>query len=503
MSMRITELLAEGLRLRRVKLAFCGPEGVRTPLADALSAAGIRLVRAASAASAAHMATAVGRVTSRPGIWIFGHPGEALQGVAALHEADCLRAPVVAVHAGSDALPDAALDLLRPACRRITQVSEGMGAMQVLTALASLNRTLPGPLLLDLPPVADDADAGESKADWGLRARQPAPADVSYAAELIRDSKRIVVFVGGDDRSVATANGIRRLVNAVGAATLQVPIALGAADATHPLYAGPLSRHPDVYPHQQSMVDEADLLIAVGLSPEQLPPQWQPAWSPELPVVSVDRFARAESLPGCVEDELVGPLMQTLDELRIAAVGPAPDDNPDAYLADSSWSIPRAVDTRQRWLHALARQSDPLVALTRAAWAAWAAAAPDSRVFVDLPARPALVHVVRADAPERVTVAFTPGSAIASATASRLAEPKVPVMVVTTVQRMVAAQGDLDASSPETLLVVVLQSDGVPNATLTGPVHVSTEGPRALRLAIEAAQDARGLHLIHARTSPT
>jgi len=502
--MRVTELLVEGLRLRKVKLAFCGPEGVREALADALSEAGVRVVKTASAASAAHMAATVARITSQPGTWLFGHPSEALQGVAALHEADQLRAPVLAVHAGYDVLPDAALDFLRPACRRITQVSKEMGAMQVLTALASLNRTLPGPLLLDLPPVADTADAGESKADWGLRARRSPPPDVSQAAELIRDSKRVVVLVGGDDRSVATANGVRRLVNAVGAAALQVPASLGAADATHPLYAGPLSRHPDVYPHQQSMVAEADLLIAVGLSPEQLPSQWQPPWSPELPVVSVDRFERPESLPGCVVDELVGPLMQALDDLRITAVGPSPEDDPDACLTDSAWSAPQFVDTRQRWLHALARHADPLIALTRAALSA---TAPDTRAFVDLPAGPALVHVVRADAPERVISVFAPGRAIASATASRLAEPKVPVLVVIAAQRIAAALGDLDYASRQDLVVVALDTDRAaldPDKTIESANAACgfTEGPRTLSQAVEAAQKTGGLHLIHAKVAP-
>ena len=481
----VTGLLVDALKVRRIHTVFAWRKGLRTAVQTAFSDSPIQLVDCPTAAVAARLAASTARLSGQLQVCLFAGDAEAVELVGALHAADLDRAPVLAVHAGPGRLSEASLALLSGRCRRVTRVSEGMGAMQVLTALAAMQRGLPGPVLVDLSPVADHTDAGESSARWGLRRKPLATADVGHASERLADARRVVVLVGADDRSVATANGVRRLVNAAGAVVFHLPQASGVADPDHGLYAGPLSWRCDVRAHQQAIFDDADLLLAVGLSSIHLPPGWDPGWSDRLPIVSLDAHPPSFSLPGCVVDELAGPLMELLDRLRVAAFGPAPEDDPDACQAHPAWSEERVQGVRHAWVRAEA--GNALAALVRAVQAPQVESV---RVCVDA-ARPL---AVRTAAPKEVLACQGPLATLAAAIASRRTDPKTPVVAVLSTGLPPAAAALPAAVGSD--LVVVFQGADPGFAGLYGATAHRVEGPKGLRQAVARARQAGGLHLI-------
>ena len=212
----------------------------------------------------------------------------------------------------------------------------------ILASMRAMDTGRPGPIHFDLSSTAAAAPA-----QVGIRellrptTRAAAVPDVTAAAALLRDAKRPVVVVGCGDLTIATANGARRLIEAARAPALCTYKALGMADPEHPLYAGPMGLSPVVDRHQQALLAQADLLVAVGLDPVELRPDWLPGWPLDLPVLSVDPHGQ-DDLQGAVT-ALTGPPMATLDALREAAFGE------DGDSPSSTWSIPELRAHTAAW----------------------------------------------------------------------------------------------------------------------------------------------------------
>ena len=344
-TLSFVELLAQALRARGVTHVFGMPGGATLPFLEAFRAVGIEFVLVRHEGSAGFMADAAFHITRKPGVCIATLGPGATNLVSGVAGSLLERSKVVAItnQIGTELrgrYTHQILDqvaLFKPVARRVVHLQEPMAAMQILTALAALDRKAPGPVVLDVPAEVTRAEIPDANPEWGLHPRTRPIPDVQAAAERLRAARNPIVVVGCGEPSIAAANGVRRLVQAADAVALTTYRAAGMADDTHPLWAGTFGLSPVVDAHQRTLFEQSDLMIAVGLDIVELRPQWLPGWPEDLPIISIDAFGQPDLL-GNIVDTPTGPVMETIDALREAAFGPAPEDDPDAIQHTTGWT---------------------------------------------------------------------------------------------------------------------------------------------------------------------
>ncbi len=346
------QLLARALHARGARFAFGMPGGDVLPLLDAFAEVGIQFVLLRHEGSAGFAAAAVYELTRSPGVAVSTLGPGATNLVSGAAGALLDRARIVCITGQAsahirDRYTHQVLDqvaLMKPVTLRSTDVDLQAGGMQILASLRALDTSRPGPIHLDLSSTTASTPSSVGFEDWQLqpKARPGGVPDVSEAATLLRAAKRPVVVVGCGDLCFAAANGVRRLVTALEAPALCTYKALGMADPDHPLYAGPMGLSPVVDRHQQALLQQADLMVAVGLDPVELRPDWLPGWPEDLPLVAVDPHGQPDLL-GAVVHDLVGPTRDTLDALREAAFGD------EGTSAASTWNEAALADHRSAW----------------------------------------------------------------------------------------------------------------------------------------------------------
>jgi acetolactate synthase-1/2/3 large subunit len=531
------DLLAQALKARGVTHAFGMPGGATLPYLEAFRAVGIDFVLVRHEGAAGFMADAAFHITRSPGVCIATLGPGATNLVSGVAGSLLERSKVVAIvnQVGTDIrdrYTHQILDqvaLFRPVAKRVVHANTAMAAMQTLTALATLDRHAPGPVVLDIPAEVTSAVLPDVDAEWGLFARPKPVPDISAAAELLRSARRPLVVVGCGELSIAAANGVRRLIQSANAASLTTYRAAGMVDDTHPLWGGTFGLSPVVDAHQRTLFEQADLMVAVGLDIVELRPQWLPGWPEDLPIVSIDAFGQPDLL-GCIMEELTGPVMETLDALREAAFGPLPEDDPDAVQHDTDWTADQLDNHRQIWSAPFDDGPDGPAATIRAVQAG----SPEgTRISLDVGAhRITASHVLRAHTPNQILQSngfSSMGTGLPGAITSRLVDPKTPAVALTGDAGLWMTLGELGIVQERQLdLVVVYLADtslsliqlkqerlelpdhGVtfanpqvePLARAFGGVGVSVQGAEAVQQAVQDAHARGGLTIIEARIDP-
>ena len=101
------------------------------------------------------------------------------------------------------------------------------------------------------------------------------------AAQMIATARRPVLLLGAECRGQAEAWWLRALAESVPAPAFTTDQAGDVLPAGHPLALGTLARGVI----QEAVLGRADLVVAVGLEPTELPP----AWPPQAPVAYLAR----------------------------------------------------------------------------------------------------------------------------------------------------------------------------------------------------------------------
>ena len=526
-------LLAQALHARGVTHAFGMPGGASLPFLEAFRAVGIEFVLVRHEGSAGFMADAAFHITRAPGVCIATLGPGATNLVSGIAGSLLERSKVVAINsqigtALRDRYTHQILDqvaLFKPVARRVVHLNEDMAAMQTLTALATLDRHPPGPVVLDVPTEVAHTAVSGLDATWGMRLRPRPVPDVSQAAVRLKNARRVLVAVGCGELTIASANGVRRLITAADAVSLTTYRAAGMADEAHPLWAGCFGLSPVVDAHQKSLFAQADLIIAVGMDIVELRPHWLSDWPPQVPVISVDAFGQ-DDLLGDVVERLHGPVMETLDALRTAAFGHPPDEDPDRVQAETDWQADDLRTHRAAWRAPFEDGPDGPAATIRAVQAA----SPEgTRFCLDVGAhRITAAHVLRVERPNQVLQSnglSSMGTGLPAAIASRLVDPKTPVVALTGDAGLWMTLGELGVVQERGLdLVVVYLSDAslsliqlkqermnlpdhgvtfsnpqiVPLAQAFGGVGQTVQGAEAVSTAVAEAHQRGGLSIIEA-----
>jgi acetolactate synthase-1/2/3 large subunit len=416
----VAEALAGALAERAADRVFAFPGGgSNLDLIEALERRGVAVILARSEGGAALMAAAYADLAGRPAALLVGlGPGVAnvVNGVA---HAWLDQSPVVVISdrfaddelgtSGHQVLDHAAL--LAPVTKWQATLTAAGAATATQDALTIAAAEPPGPVHLELPRDVALATAAPAR---HAPAPPPGPAEPAVAelAAIVAGALRPVLLVGAEALDVAQGDLVA-LAERLGAPALSTYKAKGAFPEGHPLWCGIVTNAA----LEASVVDAADVLLAVGLDPVELLPR---PWSAPGRVVALRRHA--EAAPGLRAQltvtgdvaTLARELVQHLDRVAAARTGR------------------RIGALRTRMLSALGVAEPGALSALEVVAAVRAVAPEPTTVTVDAGAHMfAVTWGWRSELPRRFLVSnglATMGFAVPAAVAAALARPGEPVI---------------------------------------------------------------------------
>jgi acetolactate synthase-1/2/3 large subunit len=270
------EILLESLSRQKVEVFFGLPGGAVLPLYDALYSAGIRHLLVRHEQAAAFAADGYARVTGKPGVCLGTSGPGATNLITGLTSAMMDSIPVVALTGqvpaaliGKDAFQEADTIGISLPCTKQSFLVRSAGDIPsvIQRAFKAAVSGRPGPVLVDLPKSvlmerAEPVYPEVAESDSPERIREWTDEDIEHAAELILESRRAVLYVGG---GVISSNAWQELQELAELAHIPVTttlMGLGAFPSHHPLSLGMLGMHGSYATNLA--ICNADLLIAVG-----------------------------------------------------------------------------------------------------------------------------------------------------------------------------------------------------------------------------------------------
>ena len=207
--------------------------------------------------------------------------------------------------------------------------------------IASTGR--PGPVLIDVPK-----DVGLEEFEYtpvepgsampaGYRLPAPArPEAISQALELIRQSHRPLLYVGGGAISSGAHGVIHQLAERFRLPVTTTLMGKGAFDETHPLAVGMLGMHGTAYAN--FAVTECDLLIAAGARFDDRVTGRLDSFAPRARVIHIDIDAAEVGKNRVPDVPIVADVHQAIAALLTASTGEAPSGRTEAWLERiASW----------------------------------------------------------------------------------------------------------------------------------------------------------------------
>jgi len=276
MEMTGAQIVCEVLKREGVEVVFGIPGGANLPLNDALGLSGLRFVLTRHEQGASHMADGYARSTGKAGVCFATSGPGATNLVTGLATANMDSIPVVAITGqvkteaiGSDAFQEADITgITRPITKHnflVKDVRDLRRALQEAFHISTTGR--PGPVLVDIPV---DVQRAKTLFDWEdeieIRSYKPTvtghPNQIKKAIELIKESKRPLLYVGGGVVLSGASEALLKLAEKANIPVAWTLMANGAFPPDHVLHLGPLGMHGK-YSTNIAM-QKCDLMIAAG-----------------------------------------------------------------------------------------------------------------------------------------------------------------------------------------------------------------------------------------------
>ncbi len=278
------QILLECLRQEGVSHIFGYPGGAVLPIYDAIfDCKDIEHVLVRHEQGAAHMADGFARSTGKVGVCLATSGPGATNLVTGIATAYMDSIPMVAITGqvrtaaiGKDAFQEADITgITMPITKHNYLVKRAEDLAQVLAEAFYIARTgRPGPVLVDIP-----LDISRNQIEFNVETDYPTTVTIpSYrpagptgrvpelqirkAAQLIAESERPVLYVGGGAIASGAQAEVTELAIKTNILTTTTLLGKGALDETHPLSMGMLGMHGTAYANHA--VNQCDLLIAVG-----------------------------------------------------------------------------------------------------------------------------------------------------------------------------------------------------------------------------------------------
>jgi len=275
MQMTGAEIIINLLERQGVTTIAGIPGGANLPIYDALGqSTKIRHVLTRHEQGAGFLAQGMARVTGEPAVCMATSGPGAVNLITALADAKLDSVPLVCITGqvpsslmGTDAFQEVdTYGLSIPVTKHNFLVQDAADLLFIIPEafrIAASGR--PGPVLVDVPKnVQTQMAEFDAWPAPGRKAVPPCPAgaDLDFAAELINDAKRPVLYLGGGVINADAAPLALEMAEKAGIPATMTLMGLGAMPTDHPLSLGMLGMH--AAPCTNYLLAESDLLIALG-----------------------------------------------------------------------------------------------------------------------------------------------------------------------------------------------------------------------------------------------
>jgi acetolactate synthase I/II/III large subunit len=322
------QIILESMIHEGVEVVFGYPGGANLPLYDAMLDYPIHHVLTRHEQGAAHAADGYARASGRVGVaFATSGPGATnlVTGIATAYMDSspmvCITGQVNSNMIGYDAFQETDITgITLPITKHNYLVTDVRDLGHILREAFYIARSgRPGPVLIDIPK-----DIQQATIDWeydpspihlrGYRPdKQPLPADIEKALNLIQSSKRPVILAG---RGVLLSGAMAELYEF--AERTQTPVAvtllgIGGFPAGHPLNMGMMGMHGEAWVNQA--IQNSDLLLAVGMRFDDRVTGNLKSYAPEAKKIHFEIDESEVNKNVQVDLALVGDLRETLNRL--------------------------------------------------------------------------------------------------------------------------------------------------------------------------------------------
>jgi acetolactate synthase-1/2/3 large subunit len=297
------QALIKSLETQGVDVMFGLPGGAILPVYDPIIDSSIRHILVRHEQGAGHMAEGYAMVTGKPGVAMVTSGPGATNIVTPLANAYMDSTPLIVVSGqvatgsiGTDAFQECDITGVTMGITKHNWLIKDADDIPSVVAAAFHVATTgrPGPVLIDFPKDIANATMEwywpSSVEDLDLPGYHPVtvgdPALVRQAAELIRQARRPVLYVGGGVLKARAAEVLRALAERTGIPVVTTLMARGAFPDSHPQCLGMPGMHGN-YTAVTAM-QRSDLLISLGARFDDRVTGKISAFAPEAKIIHVD-----------------------------------------------------------------------------------------------------------------------------------------------------------------------------------------------------------------------
>lgn len=427
-SPRAADILAARLYEAGCRYAFGMPGGEVLTLVDALERAGIRFVLVKHENAAGFMAEGVHHRDGAPAILVATVGPGALNGINVIANAEQDRVPLIVLTGCVDA--DEALSythqvldheaVMRPITKATFRLSAAGADIVADKAVAIATEPRCGPVHIDVPISVADARVPTLPAIRRTNASPVAPtgAALEQARGWLGAAERPLAIIGLDVLDATTPTILRGFLEQFAIPFVTTYKAKGVLPEDHPLCLGAAGLSPLADGVLLPLVQQADLILAIGYDPIEMRTGWRNAWDVSRQnVIDIAAVANTHYMHQAGLN-FVADAGATLTALGDAVPGRATwtDGAPDRARADLARAFPQDDD----W------GPGAVIAETRAVMPVGTLASVDSGAH-----RILLSQMWACDAPRGLvqsTGLCTMGCALPLAMGLKLAAPERPVV---------------------------------------------------------------------------
>lgn len=334
------ELVVESIRQQGIETVFGYPGGAIMPVYDALVDSPLRHILARHEQAAVHAAEGYALAREKPGVVLVTSGPGLTNIVTGLADAYADSVPLVAISGqvarpmfGSDAFQEVdAMSLTMPVVKHSYQpqsTGQLRDALEEAFLIAMEGRR--GPVHIDLHKDIALASCPPRSADRGTPQAVPAAAclgqSLETALQLLRASRRLLIYAGGGIHQAGATAEFRQLVERLGAPVVATLKGLGALPAQHPQLLGMMGLHGSERANRA--LEGCDLLLVVGARFDDRATGKLTEFCPQAKVIHLDIDPSEVGKLRLPDAALVGCLRTTLPSIisRIAPREPHADDS--------------------------------------------------------------------------------------------------------------------------------------------------------------------------------
>lgn len=292
--------LVDSLEKFGTEVVFGYIGGAIMPVFDELSNSEIRNVRTNHEQAAAHAADAYGRVTGKPGVCMSTSGPGAMNLMTGLANAFLDSSPLIALTGqvstdllGLDSFQEVDVSRVSKPITKSNYLLEKPEEVpqKMLKAFKDSVSGRSGPVLVDLPKDVQQSDLKYrldvgSVTDFDGVGSEFSDDKVDLVMELVSDSERPVVLVGGGVESAGAEDELSEFVHGLDIPVVSSLMGLECFSNSDPLFLGMVGMHGSVAANKA--VTNSDLLIAVGTRLDDRMTGKKSEFAPDATLVHVD-----------------------------------------------------------------------------------------------------------------------------------------------------------------------------------------------------------------------